>query len=160
MRFATRLRRFHSRPGFLLKRAQQVAVAIFLEECGEFGLTSSQYGALCALAEYPGLDQIALGTLAGLDRSTVSLVIRLLNERNLVERYADQRDGRRKRIRLTPAGRRLLRQVAPATRRVSERMLSALPKAERWRFLRLLERFLVGHRAVIDVSKVLQGKHE
>ncbi|MCC6209921.1 MAG: MarR family transcriptional regulator [Burkholderiales bacterium] len=160
MRSATRLQRFHSRPGFLLKRGQQVAAAIFLEECREFGLTSSQYGALCALAEYPGIDQIALGTLAGLDRSTVGLVIRLLSERGLVERYADQRDGRRKRIRLTAAGRRALRQVAPAARRVSGRMLSVLPKAERRRFLLLLGRFLAGHRAVIDVKEVLQGKIE
>ena len=72
-RKSLQLRDVYARPGFLLKRAHQVAAAIFIEECREFGMTPSQYGALCALHDFPGIDQIAMGRLIGLDRKSTRL---------------------------------------------------------------------------------------
>ena len=54
------LEELYQRPGFLIRRAQQIAVSLFLEETGELGITNTQYGILMVLKEQPGIDQISL----------------------------------------------------------------------------------------------------
>lgn len=149
----------YSRPGFLLKRCHQVSAAIFIEECREFGMTSSQYAALYVLRDYPGIDQIALGRLVGLDRSTIGLVIKLLGERDLIERTVNPHDKRRVRLMLSKAGEKLLEDIVPAARRARNRVLAGLPKELREQFVTVLEAFLVGHEATISVADILEGKY-
>ena len=48
------------RPGFMLKRIHQVAMALFLQECRQFGITPSQYQALAGVRAYPGRIKCAL----------------------------------------------------------------------------------------------------
>jgi len=50
------LQDLYSKPGHLIRRAQQIAVAIFMEECANFDLTPVQYAALVAIRENPGTD--------------------------------------------------------------------------------------------------------
>lgn len=151
------LRDLHQRPGFLLKRCHQVAAAIFIDECREFKMTPSQYGALRVLAAHPGIDQIALGRLTGLDRSTVGLVIKLLLQRGMVERAVNPDDKRRMILRLSAEGEGILAAMGPAAQRAQERVLSVLPRERRAEFLGLLRDFLAGHGAVIDADEVLAG---
>ena len=146
----------YGRPGFLLKRCHQVAAAIFVEECRAFAMTPSQYGALRVLADCPGIDQIALGRLTGLDRSTAGLVIRLLAERGLIDRDVNANDKRRMRLRLSAAGLTMLADLAPLAARAQERVLSALPPEAHGTFLALLRTFLAGHGAAIDPDAVLK----
>ncbi|MCC6887277.1 MAG: MarR family transcriptional regulator [Hyphomicrobiales bacterium] len=154
----SRLADMYRRPGFLLKRCHQVAMAIFLEEARAFNITQSQYGCLRALREYPGVDQIALGRLVGLDRSTAAMVIRTLSRRDLIERVVDERDKRRMRLAITAAGVRLLEAIAPAAARAQERVLAGVPRASRNAFLGMLERFLEAQHALIDVDQVLASR--
>jgi MarR family transcriptional regulator, lower aerobic nicotinate degradation pathway regulator len=149
------LQDMYRRPGFLLKRCHQVSMAIFLDGCREFNLTQSQYGCLRALEVCPGVDQIALGRLVGLDRSTVGMVIMTLSERGLIERVVNRRDKRRMRLKLSTAGKRLLIEIAPAAARAQERVLRVLPRESRAVFLDMLKTFLAGHDALIDVDEVL-----
>ena len=132
-------------------------MAIFLDECREFGLTQSQYGCLRALEGYSGIDQIVLGRLVGLDRSTAGMVIKTLSARGLIERVVDRRDKRRMRLKLSAAGKRLLIEIAPTAARVQERVLRALPHKSRTAFLDMLVTFLAGHDALIDIDAVLAG---
>ena len=44
-------------PGYYIRRLQQIAVAIFLEETEAHGITPVQYAALHAAQRDPGLDQ-------------------------------------------------------------------------------------------------------
>ena len=132
-------------------------MAVFLDECREFSLTQSQYGCLRALEGYPGIDQIALGRLVGLDRSTAGMVIKTLSERGMIERVVNRRDKRRMRLKLSPAGKRLLVEIAPAAARAQERVLRVLPPESRAVFLDLLKAFLAGHDALIDIDEVLAG---
>lgn len=155
MKETSPLQAVYDRPGFLLKRCHQLAAAIFVERCADFNLTPSQYGALCALHAHPGVDQIALGRLIGLDRSTVGLVIRLLRARRLLDREVNVADKRRMRLRLSAAGVRLLAQVAPVAQRVQEEVLSGLPKSRRALFLSLLREFVEGHGATIVPSDIV-----
>jgi len=147
----------YGRPGFLLKRCHQVAAAIFLDECSEFNVTPSQHGCLRALHEFPGIDQIALGRLVGLDRSTAALVIKALSQRKLIERVVNRYDKRRMRLKLSAAGEHLLRAIGPAAARARDRVLRGLPRESRAAFLEMLKVFLAGHDALIDVHDVLAG---
>jgi MarR family transcriptional regulator, lower aerobic nicotinate degradation pathway regulator len=151
------LQDMYRRPGFLLKRCHQVSMAIFLDECREVSLTQSQYGCLRALEVYPGVDQIALGRLVGLDRSTAGMVIKTLSERRLIERVVNRRDKRRMRLKLSAAGKRLLIEIAPAAARAQARVLRGLPQESRTAFLDMLEAFLAGHDALIDIDDVPAG---
>lgn len=147
----------YQRPGFLLKRCHQVSAAIFLEECGAFNITPSQYGALRVLAEYPGLDQIALARLTGLDRSTVGLVIKLLQRRKLILRTPNPVDKRRMQISLSADGKCLLEEMRPAAARAQERVLAGLPAESRALFLALLNAFLAGHGGLIDPGEIVES---
>ena len=149
------LQDMYRRPGFLLKRCHQVSMAIFLDECSEFNLTQSQYGCLRALEAYPSVDQIALARLVGLDRSTAGMVIKTLSARGLIERVVNRSDKRRMRLKLSAAGKRLLIGIAPTAARVQDRVLHGLPHGSSAAFLNILQAFLAGHDALIDVDAVL-----
>lgn len=151
------LRDVYRRPGFLLKRCNQVSAAIFIKLCRDFSMTPSQYGVLCALHDFPDVDQIALGRLIGQDRSTVGLVIRLLAERGLIERSVNENDKRRMRLKLSKAGQRFLAKIAPATKQAQDAVLGGLPKEKQELLLDLLEEFLRGHDAVISPEDIMAG---
>ena len=72
-----------SRPGFLIRRLNQIHYALFSEECKEHNITPVQFGILTALSLKPGLDQTEIGTEIGLDRTTTADVLKRLEEKNL-----------------------------------------------------------------------------
>ena len=51
---------FQHAPGHLIRRAHQLAVAIFMEETGDFDITPVQFAILNALIDDPGEDQVTL----------------------------------------------------------------------------------------------------
>ena len=69
------LDQLYRRPGFLIRRAHQIAVSLFLEETGDLGITNRQYGILLVLKRQPKIDQITVAKLLGLDRSTTGMVL-------------------------------------------------------------------------------------
>jgi DNA-binding MarR family transcriptional regulator len=129
-------------PGFMLRRAHQIAVGIFAEECGEFDLTTTQHGVLTALRTFPALDQISLGRLLGLDRSTVGTVVKRLEERGLIRREVRGDDKRRRVLHLTAAGERLQDAVGEAAARAHDRLLSAFTPLEGTMLLGLLTKLI------------------
>ncbi len=130
------------KPGHLIRRAQQIAVAIFMEECAGFDLTPVQYAALAAIDANPGLDATRLSCLIGLDRSTIGSVLERLEAKALVERRPSADDRRAKRLRIRSAGRQLLAEVAEAVERAQQRIVAPLDGDERRTFLRLLARLV------------------
>ncbi len=86
----------YARPGFKLRRAHQIALSVFLEECRAHDVTTTQYGILVALRECPGIDQVGLAQLLGLDRSTTGMVVGLLEARALLKRTQPPEDRRRR----------------------------------------------------------------
>ncbi len=48
----------YKRPGFLLRRAHQISVSLFMEESAEFNITTTQYGVLVILRCFEDLDQM------------------------------------------------------------------------------------------------------
>jgi DNA-binding MarR family transcriptional regulator len=125
-------------PGHHIRRLQQIAVAIFLQEAEGLNVTPVQYAALQAIADAPNVDQRTLARTIGFDTSTIGGVIDRLEARALVQRNADPDDRRVRRLTLTPAGDALLAQVVPAMQRAQLRMLAPLPEGERAEFMRML----------------------
>ncbi len=127
-----------SRPGYLVRRLNQIHYAIFLEECREFGITPVQYGMLTALSVTPGLDQKTLGHEVGLDRTNTADVLKRLEERGLVRRVPSATDGRVKNAYNTPEGTEVTRKMFEAMARAQERLLAPLSPADRKKFVDLL----------------------
>src|SRR5215472_1533899 len=61
------LEELYRRPGFMIRRMHQIAVSLFVEETGKLGVTNRQYGILFVLEHRPGIDQISVANLLGLD---------------------------------------------------------------------------------------------
>jgi len=127
-----------SLPGHHIRRLQQIAVAVFLQETESSGITPVQYAALQGVANAPGVDQRTLAGAIGLDTSTMAAVIDRLEARGLMRRNASPDDRRVRLLTLTDTGRSELAAVLPAMQRAQERILQPLPQAERDEFVRML----------------------
>jgi len=125
-------------PGHYIRRLQQIAVAIFLQETEKHGVTPVQYAALHKIGNAPGIDQRTLARSIGLDTSTTAGVIDRLEARGLMRRSASPEDRRVRLLSLTDAGQDLLEDLEPDMLKAQDRILAPLPKAERAEFLRML----------------------
>ncbi len=132
----------YHRPGFLIRRAHQIAVSLFLEETAELGITTTQYGVMVILRARSDLDQVGVAGLVGIDRSTAGLVIAKLEEAGYVVREADPRDRRRKILVLTEQGHAVLDALAEPARRAKQRTLSVFTPRQAEMFIDLLDRLV------------------
>ena len=128
----------YTAPGYLFRRMQQIAVAIFMEECRAYDLTPVQYAALVAIRTHPGIDATRLSAVIAFDRSTLGSVIERLQAKQLIEREPAAEDKRVKLLHLTRAGAALLRDIIPSVDRAQARMLQPLKAADRKTLLALL----------------------
>jgi DNA-binding MarR family transcriptional regulator len=151
----------HRKPGYLIRRLQQMAVSIFLKETEEFDITPIQYATLAAVNLYPGIDQLRVANAIGVDRVTISGVINRLVAKKLAIRKVSASDGRAYEVILTAAGTRLLVEMEGATKRVQEKILAPLTLVEQAVFLDSLNRLILSHnhasrvpvdRALISVA--------
>jgi DNA-binding MarR family transcriptional regulator len=132
----------YTKPGYLFRRMQQIAVAIFMEECRAFDLTPVQYAALVAIQSHPGIDATRLSAVIAFDRSTLGSVIERLQAKGLIERAASAEDKRVKLLTITKAGAALLRDIVPAVERAQLRMLQPLKAADRKTLMTLLSQLV------------------
>jgi DNA-binding MarR family transcriptional regulator len=128
----------YTKPGYLFRRMQQIAVAIFVEECRTYDLTPVQYAALVAIRTHPGIDATRLSAVIAFDRSTLGNVIERLEAKDYVERKPSREDKRVKLLTLTKAGVALLRDIIPSVDRAQARMLQPLRPADRKTLLALM----------------------
>ncbi len=144
----------YDRPGHLIRRAQQIAVSIFIEECGGLDLTPVQYAALVAVGSHPGLDATRLSALVALDRSTIGNVLERLEGKGLIVRINSPEDRRLKLLHITDAGMDVIGKAEPGVRRTQERLLAPLAPGDRERFIALLTQIVELNN---DASRVPQG---
>ena len=128
----------YAAPGYLFRRMQQIAVALFIEECKAFDLTPVQYAALIAIHTHPGIDATRLSAVIAFDRSTLGSVIERLQAKDFVERKPAPEDKRIKLLYLTKPGAAILREIIPAVERAQARMLEPLKPTERKALMGLL----------------------
>ena len=128
----------YTKPGYLFRRMQQIAVAIFVEECKAYDLTPVQYAALVAIRTHPGIDATRLSAVIAFDRSTLGSVIERLEAKQLIERKPSRDDRRGKLLYLTKPGVALLSDIMPSVDRAQARMLQPLKPADRRTLMALL----------------------
>ena len=148
----------YARPGFRLRRAHQIALSVFAAECRAMEVTTTQYGILVALRNRPGVDQIGLAQLLGLDRSTTGMVVRLLEGRGLLVRRGDRQDRRRRILSLTPEGDALLAAIEPAAARSVHSLLAPLTEREVASLGHLLDKLLAHHDRLARVPLLRGGE--
>jgi DNA-binding MarR family transcriptional regulator len=132
-------------PVHLLRRFQQIAVSMFLKECHHLDLTPLQFATLAALADTPPIDQATLGGMVALDRTTIGVVVRKLEERGLITRVVSPRDRRARMIALSPEGAALLDAALPHVRAVQDRLLAPLAEADRRQLVKLMQTVVDAH---------------
>jgi DNA-binding MarR family transcriptional regulator len=137
-----RLPDVYAAPGHLIRRAQQIAVAIFFDEFRGWEVTPVQYAALVAIRDRPGMDQRTLVSCVAIDRSTLGSMLRVLDERGFISRVTPKENQRIKRLYIQPAGEELLDSTRDAIQRVQERILAPLSRKERDVFLQNLARIV------------------
>ena len=127
-------------PGHLIRRCHQISVALFHQECASYGITPQQYAVLRVLASHAGVDQITLAGLAAFNRTTAGELVARLEQAGFLKRQDGSDDRRVKNLFATKAGMKLIRDVDAGVRRVQERLLEPLDKAERKQFIAFLAR--------------------
>jgi DNA-binding MarR family transcriptional regulator len=128
----------YDQPGHLIRRANQIATAAFVEETSRFGITPVQYAMLVALHENPGLDATRLSELIAIDRATIGNVASRLEARGFLSRAVDERDMRAKQIFVTEAGASVIEAIKPMVGQIADRMLARLGPTEREQLMSLL----------------------
>lgn len=102
------------------------------EACVEAGITMPQYMLLLQVAGWPRRDWALVGELAGclvLRPNTAVELTSRCEAAGLVMRERDAGDQRKVRVRLTPAGRRIVERIARAHRQELERLLDHMAEA-------------------------------
>jgi DNA-binding MarR family transcriptional regulator len=136
---------FRHAPGHLIRRAHQVAVAIFMEETADYDVTPVQFAILNTLIDTPGEDQVTLARDVAFDAATFGSVITRLETKGWVRRAPDPVDRRRKRLWVTPAGEAAALRMKRAVGKAQARILSPLAPGERQQLVALLDRLVAGH---------------
>lgn len=126
------------RPGYLIRRLHQIHVAIFLEECADYGITPVQYAVMTALLNHPGVDQVTIARDAAIDRTSVADVLARLAQRGLVRREPGTKDRRMRIAVLTEEGERIAREMEHASLAAQAKLVAPLPPAKREQLMELM----------------------
>ncbi len=125
-------------PTYLLRLSYQRSLEIFAEEVGP--MRPRHFVILLTVNQNEGINQTELARRTGIDRSTTADMVARLASRGLLRREHSGRDHRANNLWITPQGLALVRDaIAPITR-VQERVMAAIPAADREIFIRCLRR--------------------
>ena len=125
-------------PGFLIRRLNQIHLALFAEEAAALEITPAQFGVLGAIARHGGRDQSAIAEEIGLDRATLASVAARLEAAGLIRRSVSRTDQRQKLMDLTGRGKTIVTKMQKQAARADERVMVPLNSAELELFLSLL----------------------
>lgn len=141
---------FREAPGHLIRRAQQLAVAIFMEETAGHEATPVQFAILNALIDDPGEDQITLSNRVAFDPATLGSVVGRIEAKGWVTRNADPDDKRRKLLWITPEGEKVALGMKRAVSKAQLRILAPLQAHEREQLASLLAKLVSGHEELAN----------
>ena len=125
-----------SRPGYLVRRLNQIHYAMFYEECKTQNVTPVQYGVLTALSLSPWLDQTAIGMELGLDRTTTTWSSACRNA--AWWSGAPINDKRSRQAVITQEGLRIMGLLQEGMARAQQRLLEPLSTRNQEIFMKLL----------------------
>lgn len=118
--------------GHLLHRCHQVNTAIWTSTFGPT-LTAPQYAVLAVVADSESYDMQTVGTIAALDKATMTGVARRLEVGGWIRRTRHPDDGRRQTLALTPSATLALSQTLDLVTAAREELLAPVPTQDRSR---------------------------
>ncbi len=118
-----------------VRRTARLVTQLYDEEFRGL-LEAPQFGLLSLLDKQPCSNQTAMARIFGLDKTTLSRNLRLMEQKGWIERATSDvsvvsNDRRERGYRLTTSGRSLLTQARPGWRRAQNRLRSAMT-GEQW----------------------------
>lgn len=116
--------------GFLLNRAALTVRARFEEGLDRHGLTAPQWAVLARLWQRDGVPQSEIAHGLGMDKATVSGIVRRLEGKGLVAPHRDERDRRVYRVFLTDAGRAMEHVLPDVAAQANDLALKGFTAAE------------------------------
>jgi DNA-binding MarR family transcriptional regulator len=134
----TNLQDLYSDPGHLIRRAYQISIAAFFDECRRFNLGLVDCAVLYGIDALPGTDQVSLSRAIAVDRSSIARVVSRLEARGFIKRNVNEEDRREKKVELTPEGKTVVRNIRPKVNDVNKRILAPLTPKEQEQFIRYL----------------------
>jgi len=126
--------------GFLLRRAHQRHVSLFLEIAGGHGLTPTQFAALFKAVELGKVTQNLLGRLTAMDPATIQGVVRRLTTRGLLGRTHDPMDRRTAVLAPTGEGIALIARTVACAWKAHAAALAPLDASEQTQLVALLRK--------------------
>jgi DNA-binding MarR family transcriptional regulator len=133
---------FSDQVGFLLRRTYQRHLAIFQEHASDPQLTSVQFSTLCALRDGGPQSQGELVKATGVDQATIRGIIDRLKARRLIALSKDREDARKVIVSLTNAGAKILKEMIPRAKEITELTFGTLNPGERTALVYTLRRML------------------
>lgn len=111
---------------YLLAAASDAASAQFHAEVRKAGLRVPEWRVLACLNDADGAMITQLARIALVEQSRLTRIIIQMEERKLVRRQSDPKDGRRVRVYLTDIGRDLAQKLVPQARTHEQELLALL----------------------------------
>lgn len=144
----------HRRLAPLLRRTWYSLNQTFRRQIAHTGLTPDQFTILRWLNESDakGLTANDLCELMTSDANTMASLVNRMEQLELLKRQPHESDGRAQRIRTTAKGRRVFAKMQDIARTLQQKVLRALPAAERDRFLDQLGLLAAKCRATLAAS--------
>lgn len=124
--------------GYLIRLCQQRAVDFFVEEVGVDGPNPRQFSVLINVFQNPGMSQTALVEASGIDRSTLTEVLKRMIDRGMISKRRAVDDQRTNALFLTEEGLAALESAFENAGRTQERILAPLRSEDRDRAIDLL----------------------
>jgi DNA-binding MarR family transcriptional regulator len=119
-----------------LRRAARLVTQLYSHEMGG-QIEPAQFTLLMAVSQQPGLNQTALGAALGLDKTTMSRNLRVMNKQGWIEttRTGDRRESG---YTLTPAGNKELTAAKPAWARAQAKLRANLKTGDWQRIFKVI----------------------
>ena len=134
--------------GPMVRRVNQISVAMQVASLADADLTPVEYGAMACLNAAdgePGIDQIGLAARLGIDRNSASVLAEGLAVKGLLERRINGDDRRARLLHLTSKGEKSFKQVRQKNLTAQALVLKPLMQHEQELLLDLLARLIAAN---------------
>jgi MarR family transcriptional regulator, organic hydroperoxide resistance regulator len=112
--------------GYFIRKTHIALSRALQQRLAPYNLTSPQMIFMREIWLEEGLSQRELSARIGITEPTTVSALKVLERRKLIKRIAKARDRRAVRVYLTPAGRRLEKEVVPKIRAVNETVIQGI----------------------------------
>jgi DNA-binding MarR family transcriptional regulator len=127
--------------GYFVRRLQVWVFQDFIRTLAPIDIRPAQYSVLVVIAANPGLSQSDLADRLGIERARLVRLLDRLERRGLTRRLPSRADRRSHALRLTPAGRRTLREANMLAARHEAQLVERLGSERRKLLMSVLKHF-------------------